>query len=165
MASVLLSASVERCFVSRMQDFLWSIFRSPVLTSEFLLNKIMIPPYFIHVWLCAEFLKAATVRPCGRAKMFRNCARFEFLNPQMHNSPHVRLFWVISLKHFRFCMPFYLCKTSQLKFWKVWLRVDLVFALLLAIRWEHFFRGVVRVKKQKTIASCWFHRKLNFLEK
>ena len=27
------------------------------------------------------------------------------------------------------------------------------------------FWGVVRVKKQTTIASSWFHRKLNFLEK
>ena len=31
--------------------FLWSIFRSPVLTSEFLLIQILIPPYFIHIWL------------------------------------------------------------------------------------------------------------------
>ena len=31
--------------------FLWSIFRSPVLTSEFLLLQIFIPPYFMHVWL------------------------------------------------------------------------------------------------------------------
>ena len=66
-----------------------------MLTSEFLLIKIKIPPYFIHVLL----------------------------------------------------------------------RVDLVFALLLAIQWFNFFRGVVRVKKQKTIASSWFHKKLNFFGK
>ena len=75
--------------------FFVKYFRSPVLTSEFLLIKIIIPLYFIHVCL----------------------------------------------------------------------RVDLVFALLLAIRWLNFFGGVVRVKKQKTIGSSWFHRKLNFLEK
>ena len=66
-----------------------------MLTSEFLLIKILIPPYFIHVLL----------------------------------------------------------------------RDDLVFALLLAIRRLNFLGEVVRVKKQKTIASSWFPRKLNFLEK
>ena len=31
-----------------------------------------------NMYNMSEFLKAATVRPCGRAKMFRNCARFGF---------------------------------------------------------------------------------------
>ena len=50
----------------------------------------------------AEFLKAATVRTCGRAKMFRNCARFGFLNQKIHNSLHFHLFWVISLLFYGF---------------------------------------------------------------
>ena len=62
-----------------------------------------------------EFLKAATVRPCCRAKMFRNCAKLGFLNPKMHNLPHFHLFGVISLIFKSFFMPFYLRKISQQK--------------------------------------------------
>ena len=32
-----------------------------------------------------EFLKGATVRRHGRAKLFRDCARFWFLNSKMYN--------------------------------------------------------------------------------
>ena len=39
-----------------------------------------------------EFLKAATMRPYGRAKFFRDCARFGFLNKKMHNLPLFYLF-------------------------------------------------------------------------
>ena len=46
---------------------------------------------------------------------------------------------------------------------------DFVLILSLLYYWpfggEIFFPGVVGVKKQKTIVSSWFHRKLNFLEK
>ena len=41
--------------------FLWSIFRSPVLTSEFLSIKIIIPSYFIHVWLRVDLVFAFLV--------------------------------------------------------------------------------------------------------
>ena len=39
----------------------------------------------------SEFLKAATVRPHGHAKVFKDCARFGFLNAKMHE---FHLFWV-----------------------------------------------------------------------
>ena len=65
----------------------------------------------------SEFLKAATVRLCGCAKMFRNWEKLGFLNPKMHISPHFHLFWVISLFFKGFFMPFYLRKISQQKFW------------------------------------------------
>ena len=42
----------------------------------------------------SELLKAATMRPHGRAKVFRDCARFGFLNAKMHNLPLFHLFWV-----------------------------------------------------------------------
>ena len=42
----------------------------------------------------AELLKAATMRPHGRAKVFRDCARFGFLNAKMANLPLFHLFWV-----------------------------------------------------------------------
>ena len=48
----------------------------------------------------SEFLKAATMQPCGCAKKFRYCARFRFLNPKIHNSSHFHLFWV------RYCARF-----------------------------------------------------------
>ena len=44
--------------------------------------------------LGAELLIAATMRPHGRAKVFRDCARFGFLNAKMHNLPLFHLFWV-----------------------------------------------------------------------
>ena len=34
------------------------------------------------------------MRPHGRAKVFRDCARFGFLNAKMHNLPLFHLFWV-----------------------------------------------------------------------
>ena len=40
----------------------------------------------------AEFLKGATMRPYGRAKFFRDFARFGFLNAKMHNLPLFYLF-------------------------------------------------------------------------
>ena len=63
-----------------------------------------------------EFLKAATMRPCGRAKIFRYCARFGFLNPILHNSPHFHHFWVISLIFLGFLCPFTCAKFSNKKF-------------------------------------------------
>ena len=45
--------------------------------------------------LPAEFLKDATMRPYGRAKNFRDCARFWLLNAKKHNLPLFYLFWVI----------------------------------------------------------------------
>ena len=41
-----------------------------------------------------ELLKAVTMRPHGRAKVFRDCARFGFLNAKMNNLPLFHLFWV-----------------------------------------------------------------------
>ena len=50
-------------------------------------------PYMYHICTrYAEFLKAATMRPYGRAKFFRDCARFCFLNKKMHNLPLFYLF-------------------------------------------------------------------------
>ena len=34
------------------------------------------------------------MRPHGRAKVFRDCARFGFLNAKLHNLPLFHLFWV-----------------------------------------------------------------------
>ena len=38
--------------------FLWSIFRSPVLTSVFLLIQIALSLYFKHFWLCVDLVFA-----------------------------------------------------------------------------------------------------------
>ena len=46
-----------------------------------------------------------------------------------------------------------------------WLCLDFVFALLLAIWWFRFGFGSCEWIRQKTIASSWFHGKLNFSEK
>ena len=40
---------------------------------------------FKEVRIQAEFLKGVTVRLHGRAKIFRDCARFGFANANMHN--------------------------------------------------------------------------------
>ena len=42
-----------------------------------------------------EVLKSETMQPYGRAKFFRDCARFGFLNGKMHKLPLFYLFWVI----------------------------------------------------------------------
>ena len=42
----------------------------------------------------SELLKAATMRPHSRAKVFRDCARLGFWNAKMHNFPLFHLFWV-----------------------------------------------------------------------
>ena len=64
-----------------------------------------------------ELLKAATMRPHGRAKVFRDCARFGFLNAKMHNLPLFHLF----LGQFSIFMlvfwPFSLRKTFERKYW------------------------------------------------
>ena len=36
--------------------FLWSIFRSPVFTSVFLLIQMILPLYFTHAWLCVDLV-------------------------------------------------------------------------------------------------------------
>ena len=74
--------------------FLWSIFRSPVFTSIFLLIQMILILYFTHAWL----------------------------------------------------------------------RVDLVFALLLVIWLFCFGFGSCVWKRKKTRASSWFHGKVNFFE-
>ena len=61
--------------------------------------------------MCAEFLKGATVRPYSRAKLFRDCARFWFLNARMHNLP---LFYLFGSFFIFFC-PFCLRKTFAQK--------------------------------------------------
>ena len=38
--------------------FLWSIFRSPVFTSVFLLIQMIFPLYFTQVWLCVDLIYA-----------------------------------------------------------------------------------------------------------
>ena len=57
-----------------------------------------------------EFLKGATVQPYGRAKFFRDCARFGFLNAKMHNRPLFNLFWVIFQKNLFVFGPFVCAK-------------------------------------------------------
>ena len=74
--------------------FLWSIFRSPVFTSVFLLIQMILPLYFTHVWL----------------------------------------------------------------------RVDLIFTLLMDIWWFCFGFWVMQVRKKKTWPSSWFQGKANFFE-
>ena len=61
----------------------------------------------------SEFLKGATVRPYGRAKFFRDCARFGFLNAKMHNLPLFYLFWVIFQKICLFLAYFVYAKLSD----------------------------------------------------
>ena len=74
--------------------FLWSIFRSPVFTSVFLLIQMIKPLYFTHAWL----------------------------------------------------------------------RVDLIFALLMDIWWFCFGFRSCKWKRKKTRASSWFQGKVNFFE-
>ena len=50
--------------------------------------------------MCAEFPKVASLRPQGRAKNFKDYARFGLLKAKMHNSPLFYLFWVIFLNFF-----------------------------------------------------------------
>ena len=60
-----------------------------------------------------EFLKGATMRPHGRAKFFRDRARFGFLNAKMHNLPLFYLFWVIFWKICLFLAHFVCAKLSD----------------------------------------------------
>ena len=60
-----------------------------------------------------EFLKDATMRPHGRAKFFRDRARFGFLNAKMHNLPLFYLFWVIFRKICLFLAHFVCAKLSN----------------------------------------------------
>ena len=65
----------------------------------------------------AELLKAATMQAHGRAKVFRDCTRFGFLNAKMHNLPLFHLFWV-SFKFLCWLFwPFSLRKTFERKYW------------------------------------------------
>ena len=57
---------------------------------------------------CTQFIKSATVGPCGRAKFFRDCARSWFLNAKMHNFSPFFLFWVIFVL-FWGCFPSFVC--------------------------------------------------------
>ena len=63
--------------------------------------------------LLQEFLKDATMRPHGRAKFFRDRARFGFLNSKMLNLPLFYLFWVIFLKICLFLAHFVCAKLSN----------------------------------------------------
>ena len=66
----------------------------------------------------AGFLKHETLRPYGRAKIFRDCARFGFLNAKMHNLPLFYLFKVIFFLIFLlFLGPLCLYKTFERKYW------------------------------------------------
>ena len=53
------------------------------------------------------------MRPHGRAKFFRDRARFGFLNAKMHNLPLFYLFWVIFRKICLFLAHFVCAKLSN----------------------------------------------------
>ena len=57
-----------------------------------------------------EFLKAATMRPYGRAKFVRDCAKFGFLNEKMHNLPLFYLFGTLFKKNCVFLSLFVCAK-------------------------------------------------------
>ena len=47
-----------------------------------------------------EFLKSGTVQLYSRAKIFRDCARFGFVNTKMQNLHMFYLFWVAFFQFF-----------------------------------------------------------------
>ena len=57
----------------------------------------------------SEVLKGATVRPYGRAKKFRDCARLEFLNKKIHNDSKFYLLWVLFV-FFIDVLDYFVCK-------------------------------------------------------
>ena len=54
--------------------FLWSVFRSPMLTYVFLLIKMIIPLYFRHVWFCVPLVFALLLAILRLLFGFWSCA-------------------------------------------------------------------------------------------
>ena len=75
--------------------FLWSLFRSLLFTSVFLLIQMILPLYFTHVWICLNLFFALLLAIWWFRFGFGSCKWKDKLNSVQLVSWEVELFWTI----------------------------------------------------------------------